>query len=40
MKEISYADYLSQKDETKSKLDLRNYIIDSQEKYLEYEKAQ
>lgn len=38
MKEISYADYLSQKDETKSKLDLRNYIIDSQEKYLEYEK--
>ncbi|WP_462354761.1 hypothetical protein [Fusobacterium ulcerans] len=38
MKEISYADYLSVKDETKSELDLRNYIIDSQEKYLEYEK--
>lgn len=38
MKEISYADYLSVKDETKTELDLRNYIIDSQEKYLEYEK--
>lgn len=38
MKEISYADYLNAKNETKSELDLRNYLINSQEKYLEYEK--
>ncbi|MDU1912424.1 hypothetical protein [Fusobacterium sp.] len=38
MKEISYADYLNVKNETKSELDLRNYLINSQEKYLEYEK--
>lgn len=38
MKEISYTDYLNAKNETKSELDLRNYLINSQEKYLEYEK--